>query len=77
METLLATYPQIDGLISQGGAMTQAAIDAFNEAGRELCPMTGEAGNGFLKAWIDNSESGFESMAFNNHAYSSRIALVC
>ncbi len=77
METLLATYPQIDGLISQGGAMTQAAIDAFNEAGRELCPMTGEAGNGFLKAWIDNSESGFESMAFNNPAYSSRIALEC
>ena len=77
VETLLATYPQIDGLISQGGAMTQAAIDAFNEAGRELCPMTGEAGNGFLKAWIENSEKGFESMAFNNPAFSSRIALEC
>ncbi len=77
VETLLATYPQIDGLISQGGAMTQAAIDAFNEAGRALCPMTGEAGNGFLKAWIDNSDKGFESMAFNNPAYSSRIALEC
>jgi len=77
VETLLATYPQIDGIISQGGAMTQAAIDAFNEAGRALCPMTGEAGNGFLKAWIENSDNGFESMAFNNPAYSSRIALDC
>lgn len=75
IETLLATYPQIDGIVSQGGAMTQAAIDAFVEAGRELCPMTGEAGNGFLNAWIINSENGFESMAFNNPAYSSRIAL--
>ena len=77
VETLLATYPQIDGLISQGGAMTQAAIDAFNEAGRPLCPMTGEAGNGFLNAWIENSDKGFESMAFNNPAFSSRIALDC
>lgn len=77
IETLLATYSQIDGVISQGGAMTQAAIDAFNEAGRELCPMTGEAGNGFLKAWIDNSSKGFKSMAFNNPAYSSKIALDC
>lgn len=77
IETLLATYPQIDGVISQGGAMTQAAIDAFNEAGRPLCPMTGEAGNGFLNAWIVNSEDGFQSMAFNNPAFSSRIALEC
>lgn len=77
IETLLATYPQIDGIVSQGGAMTQAAIDAFNEAGRELCPMTGEAGNGFMRAWIENSEKGFESMAFNNPAFSSRIALQC
>lgn len=77
IETLLATYSQIDGVISQGGAMTQAAIDAFNEAGRTLCPMTGEAGNGFLNAWIINSDSGFQSMAFNNPAYSSRIALQC
>jgi|GEM_PF-193895 len=77
IETLLATYPEIDGVLSQGGAMTQAAIDAFNESGRELCPMTGEAGNGFLKAWIDNSDKGFESMAFNNPAYSSKIAIDC
>ncbi len=77
VETLLATYPQIDGLISQGGAMTQAAIDAFNEAGRELCPMTGEGGNGFMRAWIENADSGFQSMAFNNPAFSSRIALDC
>lgn len=77
IETLLATYPEIDGVLSQGGAMTQAAIDAFNEAGRTLCPMTGEAGNGFLKAWIDNSDSGFQSMAFFNPAYSSKIALDC
>ncbi|MCD8197085.1 MAG: substrate-binding domain-containing protein [Lachnospiraceae bacterium] len=77
LETLLATYSQIDGVLSQGGAMTQAAIDAFNEAGRELVPMTGEGGNGFMRVWLENSEDGFESMAFYNPAFSSRIALEC
>jgi ribose transport system substrate-binding protein len=50
-ENMLAAYPQIDGVFSQGGAMTQGAIDAFIEAGRPLVPMTGESNNGFLKEW--------------------------
>ena len=55
VEQLLAAHPQIDGVYSQGGAMTWAAIDAFNEAGRPLVPMTGESNNGLLRAWIDNA----------------------
>ncbi len=51
VENLLAANPQIDGVYSQGGAMTLAAIDAFVEAGRPLVPMVGESNNGFLKAW--------------------------
>ena len=51
VENLLSANPQIDGVYSQGGAMTLAAVDAFVEAGRPLVPMTGESNNGFLKAW--------------------------
>ena len=64
VEDLLSTYPQIDGVLSQGGAMTQAAIDAFQAAGRELVPMTGEASNGFLRSWAENRDNGFTSVAF-------------
>ena len=51
-EALLSANPEIDGVWSQGGAMTQGAIDAFVAAGRPLVPMSGEAGNGFLASWI-------------------------
>ena len=43
--------------------MTQAALDAFIVAGRPLVPMSGEANNGLLKAWKDNLENGFDSIA--------------
>lgn len=64
VEDLLSTYSEIDGVLSQGGAMTQAAIDAFNSAGRDLVPMTGEGSNGFLRSWIENQDKGFDSLAF-------------
>ena len=58
MESILAAYPEIDGIYSQGGAMTLAAIEAFEEAGRELVPMTGESNNGLLKKWKSLMEAG-------------------
>ncbi len=64
-ESLLSANPEIDGVWSQGGAMTQGAIDAFVAAGRDLVPMTGEAGNGFLRTWIENEDAGFDSIAPN------------
>ena len=63
VEEFLSAYPQIDGVWSQGGAMTQAALDAFIAANRALVPMSGEANNGLLKAWKENSENGFDSIA--------------
>ena len=50
-ENLLAAHPQIDGVWSSGAAMTRGAIQAFQEAGRPLPPMSGEHLNGFLKEW--------------------------
>lgn len=75
-EDLLASYPDIDGVWSQGGAMTQAAIDAFNEHGRTLVPMSGEDNNGFLKAWKENLGRGnFSAVSASMPTYVSAIAM--
>lgn len=52
-ESLLAAHPEIDGVWSSGAAMTRGAIQAFQEAGRPLVPMSGENLNGFFKAAIE------------------------
>ena len=59
-ESLLIAHPDVDGVWSSGGAMTQACIEVFQENGIDLVPMTGESNNGFLKIW---SETGIESIA--------------
>jgi len=63
VESFLLAHPQIDGVWSQGGAMTQAALNEFVAAGRSLVPMSGEANNGLLKAWKEHLENGFDSIA--------------
>lgn len=75
VESMLSAYPQIDGVWSQGGAMTQGAIDAFIAAGRDLVPMTSEGNNGALKAWIENREKGLSCIAPSNPTYTSAEAL--
>lgn len=65
-ESLALAHPQIDGVWSSGGAMTQACIEVFNELGRPLVPMTGEANNGFFSAWKENQATGFDSIAPQN-----------
>ncbi|WHH58177.1 ABC transporter substrate-binding protein [Petroclostridium sp. X23] len=75
VENFLSAYPQIDAVWSQGGAMTQAAIDAFIAAGRPLVPMSGEANNGMLKLWKANVDKGFDSIAPSSPTYLSASAL--
>ncbi len=74
-ERMLAAYPEIDGVWSQGGAMTQGAIDAFEAAGRDLVPMTGEDNNGFLLAWQERIPDGFQAMSASEPTWQSRVAL--
>lgn len=74
-ERMLAAYPEIDGVWSQGGAMTQGAIDAFEAAGRDLVPMTGEDNNGFLLAWQERIPEGFKAMSASEPTWQSRVAL--
>jgi len=59
--TMLAAQPDVDGVWSQGGSMTLGAIEAFENAGKPLVPMTGEDNNGFLKKWQQLRQSGGEN----------------
>ena len=63
VSNLLAANPKIDGIWSQGGAMTLGAIDAFQAAQRPLVPMTGEDNNGYLKRWKALEGKGYDSIA--------------
>jgi len=60
---ILPSMPKIDGVWSQGGAMTLGAVYSFQAAKRNLVPMTGEANNGFLKVWEQNKDKGLDSIA--------------
>jgi ribose transport system substrate-binding protein len=72
---MLAAFPQIDGVWSQGGAMSQGAIDAFNAAKRTLVPMTGENNNGFLLGWQKLMPSGFKAVAATTPTWMARVGL--
>lgn len=50
-ESLLTAHPNLDGIWSSGGAMTQACAEVLNENGLPQIPMTGEGNNGFLRIW--------------------------
>jgi ribose transport system substrate-binding protein len=50
-ESLLTAHPNLDGVWSSGGAMTQACAEVLNENGLPQIPMTGEGNNGFLRIW--------------------------
>jgi ribose transport system substrate-binding protein len=75
MEDLLSAYPKIDGVYSQGGAMSQGAVDALLAANRPLVPMPGEGYNGFLKTWAKNRANGFASVAPDDATWQSARAL--
>lgn len=70
VENLLQAYPDIDGVWSSGGDMTRGAIEAFQEANRELVPMMGEDANGFLKLWKKNQGTpGFDAIGMSMPTY--------
>lgn len=75
MEDLIAAYPEIDGVYSQGGAMSMGALEALQAAGRPLVPTPGEGYNGFLKFWVNNKENGFTSIAPDEPTWQSVEAL--
>jgi len=76
MSNMLAAYPEIDGVWSQGGAMTLGAIEAFEAAKRDLVPMTGEDNNGLLKVWKERQAQGFDCVAPAKPTWISSEALI-
>lgn len=75
MQDFISAYPEIDGVYSQGGAMSQAALDALTTAGKPLIPVTGEGYNGFLKVWFTNKDKGFSSIGPDEPTWQSVEAL--
>lgn len=58
-EAFLAANDQIDAVWSDSGVMAIGAIQAFQEAGRDIPPMTGEQFNAYLGALVENDLDGF------------------
>lgn len=74
-QNVLPSNPDIDGIWSGGGAMTQAFAEVMIDYGMPLVPMTGEDNNGFLKLWKKNLDKGFDSIATSKPTWLSAEAL--
>jgi len=73
---LLAANPDVAGIYSQGGGPSLGAINAMQQRGDTIIPISGEGYNGFLKKWVELRDSiGFESIAPSNPPYLGAIAL--
>ena len=69
MASLLPAFPEIDGVWSGGAAMSRGVVEAFDEAGRSMVPITAEDNNGFLRIWSERLADGFDSIAPTKPTY--------
>ncbi|WP_433475715.1 ABC transporter substrate-binding protein [Spirillospora sp. CA-142024] len=67
--------PGIDGVFSQGGALSAAALQTLVKQKKKLVPITGENYNGFLKLWKEHESGGFSSLSTAQPNYLGVIAL--
>jgi ribose transport system substrate-binding protein len=76
MTDVLAAFPQIDGVISQDG-MQLGIIKAFENANRQLVPISGDSTIAFLEKWIAlKKSSNFETVAYiNGPGFTANLAL--
>ncbi len=65
MSDLIATYPQIDGVLAQDG-MALGVVQAYEAAGVDLPVVTGETQVAFLSKWNELGGSTFNTFAQNN-----------
>ncbi len=77
MENIIASNVSVDGVWSQGGAMSEAVVKAYYERGLAIPPVTGEDGNGFLKVWQNLQKEGnsFDSIATSMPTWISKKAM--
>lgn len=75
MSTLLATFPNIDGVWVQDG-MAEGALRALLAAGGDLPVVTGEARVGYMRLWNQlKEERGFSTIGVTNPPGGSISAL--
>lgn len=60
---VLDANPDINGIFSQGGALSSAALKALQQKNMKLVPMPGENYNAYLKQWDSLRSEGFSSVA--------------
>lgn len=77
MADLLAAYPQIDGIWSDGGQDTCGAIKAMLDANRPLVPACGDDYNGLFKLYMNYHDKypKFDIGIISEPTYQSKIAL--
>lgn len=61
---VLPAHPDLDGVINQAGEY--GAVLAFQNAGRAMVPMAGEASNGFRKFMLEQREAGFKGFTIGD-----------
>jgi ribose transport system substrate-binding protein len=65
MTSLLFANPEIDGVLSLGGALSAGAVMAFDRQGRNQVPITGENARQFLELWKEKGLKGWATMQPN------------
>jgi ribose transport system substrate-binding protein len=62
---LLFAHPDIDGVLSLGGALSAGAVMAFDKQGRPQVPITGENARQFLELWKEKELTSWATMQPN------------
>jgi ribose transport system substrate-binding protein len=65
VSNLLFAHPEIDGVLSLGGALSAGAVLAFDKQGRPQVPITGENARQFLELWKAKSLKSWATMQPN------------
>jgi ribose transport system substrate-binding protein len=63
--SLLFAHPEIDGILSLGGALSAGAILALDKQGRGQVPITGENARQFLELWKEKDLTSWATMQPN------------
>ena len=65
MTSLLFANPEIDGVLSLGGALSAGSVMAFDRQGLEQVPTSGENARQFLELWKEKGLKGWATMQPN------------
>lgn len=75
--SLIAKHPEIDGMVNDYGATAQAAIQAFQAAGKKVPPTASTEANALACTWKDAKEGGeeFQLMTISSRNWLSKYAV--